>query len=71
MEIFRRLGLADAVRNAGLPADYPNDMAQAMARHRSPTGFTLAAAVQPTRAAVAARAGANSIRPRPRPQRRR
>jgi 2-polyprenyl-6-methoxyphenol hydroxylase-like FAD-dependent oxidoreductase len=27
MEIFRRLGLAGAVRNAGLPADYPNDVA--------------------------------------------
>jgi 2-polyprenyl-6-methoxyphenol hydroxylase-like FAD-dependent oxidoreductase len=27
MEIFRRLGLAGAVRNAGLPSDYPNDVA--------------------------------------------
>lgn len=27
MEIFRRLGVAQAVRNAGLPADYPNDIA--------------------------------------------
>lgn len=27
MEIFRRLGLVGAVRNAGLPADYPNDVA--------------------------------------------
>ncbi|WP_159010735.1 FAD-dependent oxidoreductase [Bradyrhizobium sp. S69] len=26
MEIFRRLGLAEAVRNAGLPADYPHDV---------------------------------------------
>jgi 2-polyprenyl-6-methoxyphenol hydroxylase-like FAD-dependent oxidoreductase len=26
MEIFRRLGLAEKVRNAGLPADYPNDI---------------------------------------------
>jgi 2-polyprenyl-6-methoxyphenol hydroxylase-like FAD-dependent oxidoreductase len=26
MEIFRRLGLAPAVRNAGLPADFPNDV---------------------------------------------
>jgi 2-polyprenyl-6-methoxyphenol hydroxylase-like FAD-dependent oxidoreductase len=25
MEIFRRLGLAQKLRNAGLPADYPND----------------------------------------------
>jgi 2-polyprenyl-6-methoxyphenol hydroxylase-like FAD-dependent oxidoreductase len=27
MEIFRRLGVAAALRNAGLPADYPNDIA--------------------------------------------
>jgi 2-polyprenyl-6-methoxyphenol hydroxylase-like FAD-dependent oxidoreductase len=27
MEVFRRLGLVRAVRNAGLPADYPNDVA--------------------------------------------
>jgi 2-polyprenyl-6-methoxyphenol hydroxylase-like FAD-dependent oxidoreductase len=27
MEIFRRLGVAQAVRNAGLPPDYPNDVA--------------------------------------------
>ena len=27
MEIFRRLGVAEKVRNAGLPADYPNDVA--------------------------------------------
>src|ERR1700748_3116092 len=26
MEIFRRLGFADKVRNAGLPADYPHDV---------------------------------------------
>jgi 2-polyprenyl-6-methoxyphenol hydroxylase-like FAD-dependent oxidoreductase len=26
MEIFRRLGIADNVRNAGLPADYPHDI---------------------------------------------
>jgi 2-polyprenyl-6-methoxyphenol hydroxylase-like FAD-dependent oxidoreductase len=26
MEIFRRLGLTDKVRNAGLPADYPHDI---------------------------------------------
>ena len=26
MEIFRRLGIAQKVRNAGLPADYPNDV---------------------------------------------
>src|SRR3984885_10177785 len=27
MEIFRRLGVVQAVRNAGLPHDYPNDVA--------------------------------------------
>ena len=27
MEIFRRLGLSRAVREAGLPADYPHDVA--------------------------------------------
>ena len=27
MEIFRRLGVAQALRDAGLPADYPNDVA--------------------------------------------
>ena len=27
MEIFRRLGVAPALRDAGLPADYPNDVA--------------------------------------------
>lgn len=26
MEVFRRLGIAQAVRQAGLPADYPNDV---------------------------------------------
>src|SRR5437660_1850389 len=26
MEIFRRLGFAEKVRNAGLPADYPHDI---------------------------------------------
>src|SRR3954464_13965717 len=26
MEIFRRLGLAEKIRNAGLPADYPHDI---------------------------------------------
>jgi 2-polyprenyl-6-methoxyphenol hydroxylase-like FAD-dependent oxidoreductase len=27
MEVFRRLGVAQAVRDAGLPRDYPNDVA--------------------------------------------
>src|SRR4030088_2833102 len=26
MEIFRRLGVAEKIRNAGLPADYPHDI---------------------------------------------
>src|SRR5438876_4104816 len=26
MEVFRRLGFAEKVRNAGLPADYPHDI---------------------------------------------
>src|SRR4051794_10118610 len=26
MEIFRRLGIAEKIRNAGLPADYPHDI---------------------------------------------
>src|SRR3954470_16930065 len=30
MEIFRRLGLADKLRDIGLPADYPNDIVSAM-----------------------------------------
>ena len=29
MEIFRRLGFVQAVRNAGLPPDYPDDVASA------------------------------------------
>src|SRR6202045_1427164 len=45
MEIFRRLGLADKVRNAGLPADYPHDI-----RYR--TSFT---AQEPTRIAIPCR----------------
>ena len=27
MEVFRRLGIVDRVRNAGLPSDFPNDCA--------------------------------------------
>src|SRR5262245_56346396 len=29
MEVFRRLGIAAALRQAGLPADYPNDVVSA------------------------------------------
>jgi 2-polyprenyl-6-methoxyphenol hydroxylase-like FAD-dependent oxidoreductase len=38
MEIFRRLGLAEEIRNAGLPGDYPHDV---VVRTRA-TGFELA-----------------------------
>ncbi|HKJ72545.1 MAG TPA: FAD-dependent oxidoreductase, partial [Alphaproteobacteria bacterium] len=37
MEFFRRLGLADKVRRAGLPDDYPNDV---VVRTRA-TGYEL------------------------------
>ena len=33
MEIFRRLGLVRTVREAGLPADYPNDVVFLYHRH--------------------------------------
>ena len=37
MEIFRRLGVAEEIRNAGLPGDYPHDV---VVRTRA-TGFEL------------------------------
>ena len=47
MEIFRRLGVARALRDAGLPADYPNDVAyrttftgEELSRTRFPAGAT-------------------------------
>ena len=43
MEIFRRLGLAAKLRGAGLPADYPNDVAS----RTTATGIELAASVSP------------------------
>jgi 2-polyprenyl-6-methoxyphenol hydroxylase-like FAD-dependent oxidoreductase len=46
MEIFRRLGVAHAVRDAGLPADYPNDVAF----RTTATGFELARIKIPCRA---------------------
>ena len=46
MEIFRRLGLANAVRAAGLPDDYPNDV---VFRTRA-TGFELTRIPIPCRA---------------------
>ena len=45
MEAFRRLGVADAVRNAGLPADFPNDCAY----RTTATGVELARIPIPSR----------------------
>jgi 2-polyprenyl-6-methoxyphenol hydroxylase-like FAD-dependent oxidoreductase len=46
MEIFRRLGVAVALRNAGLPADYPNDVSY----RTTATGVELARIAIPCRA---------------------
>src|SRR5262249_41967699 len=46
MEIFRRLGLAGKVRDAGLPADYPNDVVACI----SVTGRELSRIAIPSRA---------------------
>src|SRR5262245_10213538 len=46
MEIFRRLGLAKALREIGLPPDYPNDVAFCTAM----TGIELARIPIPSRA---------------------
>jgi 2-polyprenyl-6-methoxyphenol hydroxylase-like FAD-dependent oxidoreductase len=46
MEILRRLGVAQTVRNAGLPADYPNDVAF----RTTTTGIELARIPIPCRA---------------------
>jgi 2-polyprenyl-6-methoxyphenol hydroxylase-like FAD-dependent oxidoreductase len=46
METFRRLGIAGAVRDAGLPADYPNDVAI----RTTATGYELARVHIPCRA---------------------
>jgi 2-polyprenyl-6-methoxyphenol hydroxylase-like FAD-dependent oxidoreductase len=46
MEIFRRLGIAKKLRNAGLPADYPNDVVLAT----TVTGIELARIPIPSRA---------------------
>src|ERR1700743_517989 len=47
MEIFRRLGLAERIRNAGLPADYPHDVSY----RTSFTGQELARVPIPSRPA--------------------
>jgi 2-polyprenyl-6-methoxyphenol hydroxylase-like FAD-dependent oxidoreductase len=46
MEIFRRLGIAGKLRDAGLPADYPNDVVSAT----TVTGIELARVPIPSRA---------------------
>lgn len=46
MEIFRRLGLARKVRDAGLPADYPNDVVS----RTTMTGIELSRVTIPSRA---------------------
>jgi 2-polyprenyl-6-methoxyphenol hydroxylase-like FAD-dependent oxidoreductase len=46
MEIFRRLGIADAIRNVGLPADYRNDVSCCI----SATGAELSRIKLPSRA---------------------
>jgi 2-polyprenyl-6-methoxyphenol hydroxylase-like FAD-dependent oxidoreductase len=46
MEIFRRLGLAAKLRGAGLPADYPNDVAS----RTTATGIELCRIAIPSRA---------------------
>lgn len=54
MEIFRRLGVAGKVRNAGLPADYPNDVAYRtsfLGRESRVSPFPVAPIVTPRRSA--------------------
>ena len=46
MEIFRRLGIAQALRSAGLPADYPNDVVSCT----TVTGIELSRVLIPSRA---------------------
>jgi 2-polyprenyl-6-methoxyphenol hydroxylase-like FAD-dependent oxidoreductase len=64
MEIFRRLGLVSAVRDAGLPHDYPNDVAFRTAA----TGIELARIPIPCRAErYTATGGPDSWWPTPEP----
>src|SRR5215470_2315979 len=64
MEIFRRLGVARKLREAGLPADYPNDVVSATAV----TGIELARIVIPSRAErFTAAIGADTWWPTPEP----
>src|SRR5205085_6994867 len=64
MEIFRRLGLASKVREAGLPADYPNDVSF----RTTMTGIELARIPIPSRVArFSARGGHDTWWPTPEP----
>ena len=64
MEIFRRLGVARAVREAGLPGDYPNDVAF----RTTATGIELARIPIPCRAErYTARGGPDTWWPTPEP----
>ena len=64
METFRRLGIASAVRNAGLPADYPNDVAF----RTTATGIEMARIPIPCRAnRYTAKGGPDTWWPTPEP----
>src|ERR1035437_10358086 len=63
MEVFRRLGVANKLREVGLPADYPNDIVSAT----SVLGIELSRVLIPARGARGAAAvdAARSFSPRP------
>ncbi len=64
MEIFRRLGVAQKLRNAGLPADYPNDCSY----RTTTTGIELARIPIPCRAdRYTAKGGPDTWWPTPEP----
>ncbi len=64
MEIFRKLGVAVALRNAGLPADYPNDVSY----RTTATGVEIARIAIPCRAdRYADRSGPDGWWPTPEP----
>jgi 2-polyprenyl-6-methoxyphenol hydroxylase-like FAD-dependent oxidoreductase len=64
MEIFRRLGIARKLREAGLPADYPNDVVSAT----TVTGIELARVPIPSRAErYTAKDGPDTSWPTPEP----
>jgi 2-polyprenyl-6-methoxyphenol hydroxylase-like FAD-dependent oxidoreductase len=64
MEIFRRLGVVGAVRDAGLPADYPNDVAF----RTTATGIELGRILIPCRAErYTAKGGPDTWWPTPEP----